>query len=272
MNHESRITNQNGGKTEERILEVAQEAARKAGEVLLPYFELSGLEREVKDDKSFVTRADLEAEAGILKTIKAKFPSHAILAEESGEAKTTSPYQWIIDPLDGTANFLNGIPIFGVSIGVYKNGEPFAAAVCNPVTREMFSASKGRGTFFNGKKVAVSNQEAAKGLVTFGISKDVADRERFTKAFVGLEKVFNKRRHLGATALEMAYIARGGIEATVSFGSKLWDHAAGAVLILEAGGKITDFAGSPWKLGQTYFVASNGVSHEALLKVIKKVF
>lgn len=253
---------------EEKILEVAVEAARKAGELLLPYFETVGLEREVKDDKSFVTKADCESEEIILKIIKSEFPDHAILAEESGEVKTVSPYQWIIDPLDATANFINGIPIFGVSIGVYKNGEPEAAAVFNPATREMFSAAKGRGAFFNGKKIRVSNHEAAKGLVTFGISKDIADREMFTKAFVGLEKVFNKRRHLGATALEMGYIARGGIEATVSCGSKLWDHAAGAVLVIEAGGKITDFKGNPWKLSETHFVASNGVSHGALLKVV----
>ncbi|MDO8482749.1 MAG: inositol monophosphatase [bacterium] len=252
----------------DEILKIAVEAAQKAGEVLLPYFQATGLERKVKDDKSFVTKADLEAEAIILKTIKAKFPDHAILAEESGEAKTASPYQWIIDPLDGTANFLNGIPIFGVSIGVYKNGEPEAAAVCHPATGELFSAARGRGAFFKGKKVTVSKQEASQGLVTFGMSKDMADRESFTKAFVGLEKTFNKRRHLGATALEMAYIARGGIEATVSFGSKLWDHAAGAVLILEAGGKITDFSGKPWKLGETHFIASNGVSHAALLEVV----
>lgn len=255
----------------DEILKVAIEAAQKAGEVLLPYFETVGLEREVKDDKSFVTKADLESEAVILKTIKKNFPDHAILAEESGEVKTTSAYQWVIDPLDATANFINGIPIFGVSIGVYKNGEPEAAAVCNPVTREMFTAARGSGAFFNGKKIKVSNQEASKGLVTFGISKDIVDRGRFTKAFVGLEKIFNKRRHLGATALEMAYIARGGIEATVSFGSKLWDHAAGAVLILEAGGTITDFAGNPWKLGETHFIASNGVSHGALLKIVQSL-
>ena len=255
----------------DEILKVAVEAARKAGEILLPYFETVGLKREVKDDKSFVTEADCEAEGIIIEIIQANFPDHAILAEESGEVKTASPYQWIIDPLDATANFINGIPIFGVSIGVFKNGEPEAAAVFNPATREMFSAAKGRGAFFNGKKVNVSNQEASKGLVTFGISKDIADREMFTKAFMGLEKVFNKRRHLGATALEMGYIARGGIEATVSCGSKLWDHAAGAVLVLEAGGKITDFAGKPWKLGETHFIASNSVSHEALLKVVAKL-
>lgn len=254
---------------EEQILKVAVEAAQKAGKVLLPYFQATGLEREIKDDKSFVTKADRESEGVIIKTIKSKFPDHAILAEESGEVKTESEYRWIIDPLDGTANFLNGIPICGASIGVYKNGEPFAAAVCNPATGELFSAAKGKGAFFNGKKVTVSKQEASQGLVTFGLSKSVIDREHFTKVFVGLEKVFNKRRHLGATALEMAYIARGGIEATVSFGSKLWDHAAGAVLILEAGGTITDFAGKPWKLGETHFIASNGVSHEALLKVIQ---
>src|SRR3989344_8169040 len=271
MNKESRIKSQDVEKSEEEICEVAQEAARKAGEVLLPYFQLSGLEREVKDDKSFVTKADLESEAIIIKTIKSKFPDHAILAEESGGAKTPSPYQWIIDPLDGTANFLNGIRICGVSIGMYKNGEPFAAAVCNPVTREMFSATRGKGVFFNGKKVTVSNQEASKGLVTFGLSKDVADREHFTRVFVGLEKVFNKRRHLGATALEMAYIARGGIEATVSFGSKPWDHAAGAVLILEAGGKNTHFSCKTWAPGAKPFIATNGVSHEALLKVVAKL-
>ncbi len=253
------------------ILQTAIEAARKAGEVIVPYFQSVGLAREMKDDKSFVTKADCEAEEIIIKIIKEKFPDHSILAEESGEEKTASPYQWIIDPLDGTANFLNGIPFFAVSIGVYKNGIPEAAAVYNPVTREFFSAAKGRGAFFNGTKVVVSKQTAGEGLVTFGLSKLMADREHFTKVFVGLEKVFNKRRHLGVTALEMSYIARGGIEATVSFGSKIWDHAAGAVILLEAGGTITDFSGAPWKIGETHFVASNGVSHGALLTVVQSL-
>lgn len=247
------------------------EAARKAGDIIASYFEMTGLPREVKDDKSFVTKADKEAEEIIVRTIKASFPDHSILAEEGGEEKTASPYRWIIDPLDGTANFLNGIPVFGVSIGVFKNGEPCAAAVYHPLTKGMYSAARGLGVFWNGKKVKVSNQEAAQGVVTFGLGRKPIEREQFNKLFFNLEKVFKSRRHLGSAALEMAYIAAGGVEASVSLGTKPWDHAAGAVLILEAGGKITDFSGQPWKLGEQNFVASNGVAHEALLHAVKSI-
>ncbi len=254
---------------EKEILNVAIVAAKKGGEILLPYYEMIGQKREQKDDKSFVSEADLNSEKAILKIIQDKFPDHGILAEEGGETENLkSPYRWIIDPLDGTANFLNGIPIFGVSIGVYENNMPLVGVVLNPITGELYNALRGDGAFYNGKKVKVSDQKASEGLVTFGLSKEKSDKEHFTKTFLALEKVFNKRRHLGATAIEMGFIARGGVEATISFGSKLWDHAAGAVLILEAGGKITDFEGNPWVLGETHFVASNGVCHDDILKIL----
>lgn len=254
---------------EEKIFQVVREAARAGGDVLSSYFELTELEREIKDDKSFVTKADREAEDAIIKVIKASFPEHAIVAEESGEQKTNSSYSWIIDPLDGTSNFLNGIPIFSVSIGVYKNGEPLAAAVYHPPTRGMFAAAQRRGTFFNGKKVSVSKQEAMAGLVTFGTGRQTSDGAQFDALFSGLRSVFKSRRNLGSTALEMAYIARGGVEATVSIGTETWNHAAGALLVLEAGGKIMDFTGKPWKLGEKYFIATNGVVHDALLKAVR---
>ncbi len=254
---------------EEKILEVAVRAATEAGAILEKYYQEIGIARERKSDKSVVTKADLESEAAIMKIIKQEFPDHAVLGEESGDNNATSPYKWFIDPLDATANFVNGIPMFAVSIGVFKDSEPEAAAIFHPATGELYSAARGKGACYNGKKVKVSNQTAGEGLVTFGISKEMRDREHFTNAFIGLEKVFSRRRHLGATSLEMAFIARGGVEATVSFGTKLWDHAAGAVLILEAGGTITDFSGKPWKLGETHFVASNGICHAEVLKIFK---
>jgi len=248
------------------MLKVAIEAAQEAGKVLSHYFEMTALEREIKDDKSFVTKADQESERLIVSKIKEAFPEHGIVGEEGTDVNPHAEYQWVIDPLDGTANFVNGIPIFAISIGVLKSHEPFGAVVYNPVTHSLYAGERSKGVTYNGKKVTVSDQDARNGLVTVGYGSK--DREQ-GRTFPGrASNVFKSSRLLGSAALELAYVARGGTEGFLSLGLKKWDYAAGALLVQEAGGTITGLRGEAWDMDVNYFVASNGVVHDDFLTVV----
>lgn len=250
------------------MLDTAVEAARKAGEVLSRYFEMTALERTVKDDKSFVTKADRESEEIIVSMIKEAYPEHCIIGEEGTDRNRGAEYQWFIDPLDGTNNFVNGIPIFAISIALVKSGEPVASVIYNPVTHSMYAAEKGSGMTYNGKPTRVSDQGADLGLVGFGPGGKEGKR-LLDQAFVASSKHFKSKRYLGSTALELGYLARGGTEGFFCFGLKKWDYAAGTLLIREAGGVITDMRGGPWNLDTQYFIASNGVVHEKLVDIAK---
>jgi len=251
------------------MLNIAIEAARRGGEVLLKYFEMTGLEREIKEDKSFVTKADKESETAIIDIVQRELPEHGFLGEEGHDINPGAEYRWIVDPLDGTTNFVNGIPLFAVSIGILHENDVVAAVVYNPVTRSLYAAEKGKGATYNGKLAKVSVQPAEMGCVTFGPGKK--DKERLNVLFSKSEQFVKSKRYLGGAALDLAYVARGGMEGFISIGLNKWDYAAGALLVQEAGGTITDFKGNPWTMEQNYFVASNGVAHSALLQLVKVV-
>jgi len=247
------------------LLDVAVEAAKKGGAAVLSYYETS-IQREVKADKSFVSAADKDAEAAILAVIKEQFPDHGILSEESEEQKSTSPFQWVIDPLDGTANFLNGIPLFAVSIAVIKNGTPLVGVVYQPVGDSLYAVEKGKGVTWKGKTVRVSDGDAEHAMISFGPSKK--EKERLNKMLSNAETFVKSKRYLGCTALELGFVARGGTEGFICIGLNKWDYSAGVLLVGEAGGKITDFSGKPWVFGSSdYFIASNGKVHDELLKL-----
>lgn len=251
------------------LLEVATAAARKAGALTLRYFEEAGLAREVKDDKSFVTAADTEADAVIVEEIRRQFPDHGILSEESEERTSSSPYRWVIDPLDGTANFVNGIPLFAVSIAVLESGVPVAGVVYQPVGDSLYAAEKGKGFLWRGKPARVSDGGSEHAMVSFGPSKK--EKHRLNQMLSNAEAFVKSKRYLGCTALELGFVARGGTEGFVCIGLNKWDYAAGVLLVEEAGGMITDFEGKPWVFGTSdYFIASNGKVHDALLALAKK--
>ena len=249
------------------LLAVAISAAKKAGDITLRYFETS-VTREVKTDNSFVTAADREAEGAIIGEIKRYFPAHGIIGEESGEKKGASEFQWVIDPLDGTANFVNGIPLFSVSIAVLKDGAPVAGVVYQPIGDSLYAAEKGRGTTWKGTQVRVSDGGTEHAMISFGPGKK--EKERLNRLLSATEQFVKSKRYLGCAALELAYLARGGTEGFICFGLNKWDYAAGVLLVSEAGGKITDFSGVPWHFGDSdYFIASNGVAHDALVSLVK---
>jgi len=247
--------------------DVAIAAAKRAGEVAKTYFEQTTLERMTKDDKSFVTIADKEAETAIVACIRDAYPDHGIVGEEGTALNPDSPYQWIIDPIDGTTNFVNGIPIFGTSIALAERREVILGVVYNPVTDSLFVAEKGKGATYNGKPIHVSDQTGEKGLVTFGFG--AGHDVRRDELFVSARSSFKSRRTLGSSAIELCYVARGGIEATIMQGLSSWDYAAGALIVTEAGGMVTEHSGAPWRIDSRHLIASNGITHESLKELVQ---
>lgn len=243
-------------------LSVALEAAHKGGAVLKKYFEHS-LNIVVKDDLSPVTEADTTSEEVVRKTILQSFPKHTIVGEEYGGSENPgSTYEWYIDPLDGTTNFTNGIPIFALSLALIKDGKPHISVVLNPITNTVFRAESGKGAYWNDTKITVSDSESERAMVTIGRSRKQPDRDHLNRLFVDLQSRVGYVRNLGCSALELAYVARGGTEAFICLGLKKWDYAGGALLIQEAGGTITTFKGGAWDINKNYFIASNGKIHD----------
>lgn len=249
-----------------QLIDVAISAAKKAGAITLRYFETS-VARGVKEDNSFVTAADREAEAAIIAEIRTHFPDHGIIGEENGETAGTTNYEWVIDPLDGTANFVNGIPLFSVSVAALKNKKTVAAVVYQPVGDSLYAAERGAGATWKGKRIRVSDGDATHAMISFGPGKK--EKERMNALFSSAERFVKSKRYLGSCALELAYLARGGAEGFICLGLNQWDYAAGTLLVQEAGGKLTDFLGKPWTFGMgDHFIASNGIVHEKLIALV----
>ena len=239
------------------MLETAIKAAKLAGEKLEYYFETL-LEHEEKEDKSFVTKADTEADQLIIDLIKENYPEHQIITEENGTIGPENEHVWVVDPLDGTLNFTRGIPLFCTSIAVVQKGEPIVAVIYNPVTKSLFHAEKGRGAFWNDEKIQVSE------ISETGAENKAKTLEIYNKFY----HEFKSQRILASAALELAYVASGRLEGFVSVGLRSWDVFGGVLLVREAGGKVTDFAGKDWSSSCTHFLASNGGVHQQILSLI----
>ncbi|MDP2720942.1 MAG: inositol monophosphatase [bacterium] len=248
-------------------LEVAIKVAKLAGEKLEYYFE-TVLEHEEKEDKSLVTKADLEAEEIIVKKLKDAFPDHNIFSEESGDHGVKSEYTWVLDPLDGTLNFTRGLPIFATSIALVKDSQPLLSVTYNPVIKSLYWAEKDKGAFWNEEKIKVSdNTDVSRAVITLGRARDAENKKKTNEI---LNKIYFKthQRILGSSALELAWVASGRTEGFISVGLKNWDVYGGMLLVEEAGGKITDFQGHPLQDDKRYFVASNGKIHRELQEIL----
>ncbi|OGI73935.1 hypothetical protein A3D42_00600 [Candidatus Nomurabacteria bacterium RIFCSPHIGHO2_02_FULL_41_18] len=255
-----------------RELEVAIKAALEAGKVVFKYFE-EGTEKVHKDNSEMVdvvTVADHEAEELIKKILSENFPDHSILGEETGMLEKGSEYIWYIDPIDGTANFSNRIPLFGVSIALAKNNELIAGVIHNPAARELFYAERGKGAYLNDKKIYVSKDSERTGIFTAGTSRTKENRQFVKNLVFDLAEKVRYPRNFGSSVIELSYVARGSTEAHIVTGLRNYDFAAGALLVLEAEGKIIKFDGTPWKFPDNYFIASNGVFHDLLVDEVKK--
>jgi myo-inositol-1(or 4)-monophosphatase len=251
----------------DNFLSIALDAAREAGAILLAEFDRPAT-ISYKGEVDLVTQADRRSEEAIVNSLRSHFPKHAILGEESGRhnaAAQASQYCWSQDPLDGTTNFAHGYPCFAVSIALYEGEEPLVGAVYNPVSRELFHAARGTGAFLNQKPIRVSRvTKLSAGLLGTGFPSHKRTQNpnihyywRFTLASHGV-------RRDGSAALDLCAVACGRFDGFWEFGLKPWDTAAGALIVREAGGMVSDFAGRPYQLGGPEILASNGRIHDEM--------
>jgi myo-inositol-1(or 4)-monophosphatase len=234
------------------LLNIAVRAARRAGDIIVRAIpRLEAVEVHSKGRNDYVTEVDRAAEADIIETIRRLHPDHAILAEESG-ASGDSDVVWIIDPLDGTTNFMHGFPTFAVSIGVQVRGRMEHAVVFDPMRQEMFTASRGEGSQCDGRKIRVSKQTTLEGsLIATGFPFR-ADSPWLDEYLAMQKAVMVKAaglRRPGAAALDLAYVAAGRCDGFWELGLKPWDTAAGTLLITEAGGRVGTLSGDDYKQG-----------------------
>ncbi len=258
-----------------RFLKTAVSAARLAGDIIIKNLgHLSKEDIQTKQAFDFVTKVDRWSEAVIMQTIRDKFPSHRFLTEETLKQEDTGDYRWIIDPLDGTTNYIHGYPMFSVSIALEHKSEVVLGVVFDPVRDELFYAVKNSGSFLNNKKINVSGvASSAKSLIATGFpfrSKEMIDH--YLGAFKQIFHEVSDIRRAGSAAIDLAYIAAGRFEGFFELALSPWDVAAGSILITEAGGLITDFGGGQDYLSTGNIVAGNMSIQPEILTIIKEVF
>ncbi len=252
----------------------AVEIALNAGAVLKKGFSTSYKISKKEGIHNLVTEYDLLSEKAIIAAIKEKYPHHVILCEESGLIKENSEYKWIVDPLDGTVNFAHRIPFFSVSIGVQKNEETLSGVVYNPMTEELFIAEKNKGAYLNGKKIYVSkNQRLEDSLVATGFPYNLLENPNHCiESFLNIARKGTPLRRLGSAAIDLAYVACGRFDAFWETDLCPWDVAAGNLLIEEAGGLVTHWDNSLFKMQmKNAILASNKLIHEILTNLLTKI-
>lgn len=224
--------------------------------------------RSIKFKDNFgdpVTEADYASEKYIISAIRKKFPSHNILSEEDGNHNRLSDYLWIIDPLDGTSNFTIEIPFFCVSIAVARKNKILAGVIYDPIHDELFFAEKGNGAFLNNRKILVSEVfEPKLSRIIMAWGGINAETINVLKRFS--DNGFTKVRAIGSAALGLAYVAAGRGDAYMSLGCKLWDIAAGVIIVSEAGAKISDVSGKKWNFQSPALIAANKILHSKITK------
>lgn len=248
------------------MLNFAIDLAHRAGAVLRARQEQ---ERSV-ESKGFadvVTDADKASETLIVAAIRERFPDHGIRAEEGGAAASAGEYEWLVDPLDGTINYLHGLPIYCVSLGLLRHGEPYLGAIYDPSRGELFAAERGRGAYCNGRPLRVSaTPRLAESLLTTGFPYNrFAEPDNNIREHNHLLLKCQDIRRPGSAALDLCSVAAGRSDAHWELGLHPWDVAAGAVIVLEAGGTVSDWQGRPWRPESRRLVASNGHIHQELL-------
>lgn len=256
----------------EQLKNTLLRAIHAGADQLKKYFDGTFEVRSKSSLNDLVTEVDKKSETAIIEVIQDEYPNHFILSEEVGEISTDSNFKWIIDPIDGTVNFANGIPICCVSIGVEMDGKMLMGAVLNPFMNELFFAEKGKGAFLNNKKLSVSENKNvhASCLVTgfpyrwVEVAKDpIAVFERFIR--MGLPV-----RRLGSAAIDLCWVAAGRFDGFWEYNLNPWDIAAGYLIIEEAGGQVTNFKGEPYSVYDKETLATNGKIHAEMLKVINE--
>lgn len=245
--------------------------ATEAGAAIIKeYFNRSFTISNKEGINNLVTEVDHKSEAAIIEVIKTDFPNHFILSEEAGALEQHSEYKWIIDPIDGTVNYANGIPICCVSIGIEHNGKMEMGAVYNPFINEFYFAQRGFGATLNDKKISVSSKDdVSKSCLVTGFPYTYLDSEN------GPLQVFEKFirkgipvRRLGSAAIDLCWVAAGRFDGFYEHQLSAWDSAAGFIIVEEAGGKVTNLKGEPYNPYQPGLIATNGKIHDEMVRIV----
>ena len=253
------------------MLEFAKLTAKQAGSILIQHFgKISSIERK-STDIDLLTIADTDSEAYILDRIKTTYPQHHIIAEESNITEGNSDYRWVIDPLDGTTNFVHSLPIFAVSMGLQYNEETILGVVYNPAADKCFWAEKNSGAFLNDKPIYItSTNTLSNSLLVTGFP--YIHDDRYEKCFDLFKELYGRTqgiRRLGAAALDFCFVAMGRFEGFWEFGLQPWDVCAGALILEEAGGMVTDWDGSPMPFSGKRILATNGHVRTEMKKIME---
>jgi myo-inositol-1(or 4)-monophosphatase len=256
-----------------QFLETAVEIAREAGALVANYHERH-VPFESKGEFDLVTEADRASEKLIVERLRSRFPLHAIVAEEGGGYESASEYRWFIDPLDGTTNFAHGFPMFCISMGLERAGEPIAGVVFDPIRGELFTAERGAGAFLNNHRIHVSKAARInESLASTGFPSRKRQHNINIHFYYQLAMASHGVRRTGSAALDLSYVACGRLDFFWEFGLKPWDMAAGALLVQEAGGRISEMTGGPLSVTSSeHILADNGLLHDEILSAFADLF
>lgn len=253
------------------IKAVLIEATQEAGKIIQSYFQGTFTVDNKEGINNLVTEVDKLSEKKVVEVIRKYFPGHSIISEEMGEEITDSPYQWIIDPIDGTVNFAHGIPLCCVSIGVQYNKQMLLGTVYNPMMNELFFAEKGKGAYLNDKPISVSKKSDFRKacLVTGFPYKWPETKENPIRVFERFIMEGLPVRRLGSAAIDLCWVACGRFDGFWEYNLSSWDVAAGYLIVEEAGGRITNFNGDPYDVFDKETLATNGKIHDEMLELIR---
>ena len=255
-------------------INVLEKVCNKASKIIIRDFgEIEKLQVSKKGPGDFVTKTDKKVEQIIIEELEKARPGFNILAEEGGTVENKSEYTWIIDPIDGTTNFMHGIPHFAISIGLEKSGELIVGIIFDPIKNEMFYAEKGRGAYLNNSRIRVSSRNTIADSValTGGPAFSETHKQNFYEEYVAMSNHFHQVRKLGSAALDLAYVAAGRAEVFWHKKLNYWDIAAGIIIVKEAGGTITDYKGKEFKHTNKELLATNSRIDLETTKILSSV-
>jgi myo-inositol-1(or 4)-monophosphatase len=254
-------------------INIMVKACRKAAKVLIRDFgEIENLQVSLKGPGDFVTASDKKVETILIEDLQKARPNYSILSEEIGEIKNDDEFKWIIDPIDGTANFLHGIPHFAISVGLEHKGEIISGIIFDPIKDEMFVAEKGNGSYVNNQRMRVSSRSKLKNCIIFtgGPKGNSKDRGLALQNYNNFSnKVLVPIRKLGSASLDMAYVAAGRCDGFWQGNLSYWDIAAGIILVKEAGGFVTDYNGNDEYIDNKTILVTNSRINKEMMEILK---
>lgn len=252
-------------------LNIMEKACKKASKLLIRDFgEIEKLQVSKKGPGDFVTNSDKRTEKIIINELSLARADYSFLAEESGLSNKSTEFRWIIDPIDGTTNFLHGIPNFAISIGLEKNKEIICGMIFNPITNEMFYAEKGKGAYLNNSRIRVSSRKNIDECIvlTGGPVLSYKNKEIFFKEYETVTRNVAATRKFGSSALDLAYLASGRCDGVFERNLNYWDIAAGIIIVKEAGGTITDFKGGDKYIEERNLLGTNSKIDKELISLL----